>query len=211
MDSPENILDDDPPHHEVRPSFPSFISIVDKKGSIDLHPDDFPDYSPLYTSPLRKSVASTSATPEGGKRTSFKLGGKGYVRRHALSSVVEATSGLFTPKRPQSPPRTADPLSTTRSIPTHRPKLSDRFLKLQSDLKRAGFDTDELIKSASDIDFSNYSDLDSLSKANSPRLRATRIETEQNEDISRPQLRYCPYCKCEVVTETQYKSGKKTW
>lgn len=204
MEQAEDVLEDDAAHQEVRASFPSFISLVDKKGSIDFRLDEYQDLSPLYEQPEGKS-SSTLATGETTRRKSSFKATRSYGRRHAASSVIGTSRDWLSPRY--------DPSGTSRSVPTHRSLLSDRFLRLQQDLRRAGFATDTLRKSVSDADFelSSFYEKESLSRCNSPRVAAIRIENETGEDVSRPQLRYCANCRCEVVTETQFTASRKTW
>jgi hypothetical protein len=127
-----------------------------------------------------------------------------YHRKTA--SAYSAPTSNYTARALFHSPRPDLP-ATSRSLiyPTERP-LSDRFLRLQKDLRRAGYD----LEAETTISPTSRSYIfDEGNSSGSPRQKA--IPIDQHECLLHPSLRWCAYCKAETVAIRDWVAGKKTW
>ena len=99
-----------------------------------------------------------------------------------------------------------EPPVTSRSLlyNAERP-LSDRFLRLQKDLRRAGFD----FEADTTISPSSRSYIFDEVSSGSPRQKASPMGPA--DCALGPTLRWCAYCKGETVAVRDWAAGRKTW
>lgn len=100
-----------------------------------------------------------------------------------------------------------EPPATSRSFPysAERP-LSDRFLRLQKDLRKAGFE----VEADTTISPSSRSYIfDEGNSSGSPRQKASPMDP--SDCALRPTLRWCAYCRAERVTIRDWAASRKTW
>ena len=140
------------------------------------------------------------------------MGKRERFRKQSISKSGELTTrSLFhsqstTGRTPRSPD-----LNPT-------PQLSQRFLKLQRDLRSAGYAiesppySDEFVLDSKDL-IASYSPeggrtIDFMSGS---RISAVPVEVDLTRSPALPQLQWCSYCRTDVVTITEYHSTRKTW
>lgn len=168
---------------------------------------ELPRMSPSFASKAsqrRKGVGNSYETPSKSRASTTATPELRHSNRSSPHPVFSLPSGPRT--RPTSPlyVRSEEKRHTGGDLLVGKQQFSQRFLKLQSDLRRQGYST-----GLEDAETSYLPQ--SLHRSPSPPRRAIRLEADEDTlAVLRPQLHWCPYCRREVTTVLQPRPCRKT-